>query len=218
MAPLGEERKKEEHGEECHLWPQEGDKAGEQAGGEEGFCGGLRAGGGEDGKEGEARGGERLHSGENPAAGVGVGYDEEQAGGWEECCVGAGGEKRVGEAAGEGVAAGETEGRAEEGEDFSGDEPVGDEGVHCGEQEDPEGRGVSGDDATVECEAAASGEAAGELEMDECIIFPVVPGVDEPVEAPEEGESEDKHGRDAGLRGRAVLRGHRLGVDYNGAG
>ena len=88
----------------------------------------------------------------------------------------------------------------------------------CGEKKDPEGRGVSGDDATVEGETAAGGEAAGELEMDECVVLPVVPGVDEPVDAPEEGEGDEERGGDAGLRGRAVLRGHRLGVDYNGAG
>ena len=122
------------------------------------------------------------------------------------------GKHRGGEASGEGVAAGETEGRAEEGEDFSGDEPVGDEGVGCGEQEDPEGRGIAGDDAAVEGEATAGGEAAGELEMDECVVLPVVPGVHEPVEAPEEGESEEECGGDAGLRGRARLGGHRLGL------
>ncbi len=88
-APLGEQRKKEERGEEDHLRPQERRDAGEQAGGEEGFCGGLRARGGEDGKEGEARGGEGLHSGEDPVAGVGIDDDEEQKGGGEERGVGA---------------------------------------------------------------------------------------------------------------------------------
>ena len=122
------------------------------------------------------------------------------------------GNHRGGEAACEGVAAGETEGRAEDGEDFAGDEPVGDEGVGCGEQEDPEGRGIAGDDAAVEGEAAAGGEAACELEMDECVVLPVAPCVDEPVEAPEEGEREEERGGDAGLRGRAGLGRHRLGL------
>jgi hypothetical protein len=90
--------------------------------------------------------------------------------------------------------------------------------VGCGEKKDPEGRGVSGDDAAIEGEAEACGEAACELEMDECVVLPVVPGVDKPVDAPEEGEGEQKRGGDAGLRGRAGLGGHRLGVDYNGAG
>ena len=192
-----------------HLQPQEGGETGEQAGGEEGFCRGLRAGGGEDGKEGEAGGGDGLHSGEDPEAEVGVGSDEEQKGGGEERGVGARWEERLGEAAGEGVGAGEAEGRAEEGEDLAGDEPVGDEGVRCGEKEDPEGGGIAGDDAAVEGEAAAGGEAAGELEMDECVVLPVVPGVDEPVEAPEEGESEEKRGGDASLRVRLFSRGHR---------
>ena len=37
-SPLGEQGKKEERGEECHLRAQEGGEAGEQACGEEGFC------------------------------------------------------------------------------------------------------------------------------------------------------------------------------------
>jgi hypothetical protein len=174
--------------------------------------------GGENGKEGEAGGGQRLHSGEGPVAGVWVCDDEEQDGGGKEGGVGASWQERGGEAAGEGVDAGEREGRSEGGEDFSGGEPAGDEGVGCGEKKDPERRGVSGDDAAVEGESATGGEAAGELEMDECVVLPVVPGVDEPVDAPEEGEGEEDCGGDAGLRGRAVLGGHRLGVDYNGAG
>jgi len=71
----------------------------------------------------------------------------------------------------------------------------------------------------VEGEATAGGEAAGELEMDVGVVLPVVPCVDEPVDAPEEGESEEKCGCDAGLRGRAVLRGHRwafLGAEHHG--
>ena len=178
----------------------------------------MRLRGSENSKEGEAGGGERFHSGEDPVAGVWVGYDEEQDGGGEERGVGMRGKHGGGEAACEGVAAGEREGRAEDGEELAGGEPVGDEGVACGEKKDPEGRGVSGDDAAIEGEAKAGGEAAGEFEMDVGVVLPVVPGVDEPVDAPKECECEQERGGDAGLRGRAVLRGHRLGVDYNGAG
>jgi hypothetical protein len=53
--------------------------------------------------------------------------------------------------------------------------------------------------------------------MDECVVLPVVPGVDEPVDAPEEGEGEEEGGRDAslrgtGLRGRIFFGEHRLGL------
>jgi hypothetical protein len=47
-------------------------------------------------------------------------------------------------------------------------------------QKDPERRGVAVDNVAVETEAVASGERAGELQVDPRVVFPIAKRVDEP--------------------------------------
>jgi hypothetical protein len=75
--------------------------------------------------------------------------------------------------------------------------------VHRDEEEDPQRRGVAGDDVAVEGEAAALRDAAGEFQMDVGVVLPVAPCVEESVDAPGEHERED----DATRQQRTLLIG-----------
>ena len=196
---LPEQRQGEQSSEEDHFRAEQRGDAGEQTSQEEGRRGGTLSRGGEYRKEGEACGGDRLHAGEDPVAGVGVGHDEEHHRRGKHPRDGRR-QHRSGELAREDIGAGEAKDRAQQAECFAGDQPVGNDEVHRGEQEHPKRSGVSGNDVAVEGESESGGEAAGKLKMDVRVIFPVVPRMDEPVHAPQDGQGQQQGAREPGRR------------------
>ena len=75
--------------------------------------------------------------------------------------------------------------------------------MHCGEKKDPKRCGVTGDDVAVESETAASGDAAGELEVDVSVVFPISASVNKPVDAPECGNGQNHQARE--IRGSGTF-------------